>query len=83
MKGKKTGNKKVFVAIKLPEVVVGSTKSVVLKRIGVSPRRYGIAKGKSKDDYVSVNEKGKQDFWFTKEDVEVLKVKGRGKDGKF
>jgi len=75
--------KGLIVAVKLPEIVVGSTQSVILERIGVTRKKYKKARdtaAKLNKEIMSVENTDENEIWHVKEGVEVLRVKGRAND---
>lgn len=68
------GKAKVVIGISYPDVVAGTACSVVLRKIGVSPRQYGFAR--IGNDGGSISVKSKFGKTWVIHVVELLKVEG-------
>lgn len=72
-------NKKIVVAVSgTGDVVCGTVKSLVLRKIGVTERRYRESKRTTLSGHVDVWSKngGSMKFWHVTEDVELMSLSG-------
>lgn len=76
---RKTVSKTVTVAVSLSDVVVGTTNSVVLRKIGGSARKLGLAKKGNVGIPVVKGTGGR--VWSIHEGLELLKVKSSNVGG--